>query len=148
MSQLLHGKKEEKKGDGGSASSQTERNWEYPRQKRGPAAKKASLDKLKEKLRKRKQQSIHDPSEEEDQWGIAPSQGELDELAGEGEISKLNGLGNGEFEYVRKGLLIDAGASVCGAPEEDIGDEKICPPEGQLEYSTANAQTIFQRRHC
>ena len=52
----------------------------------------------------RKQQSIHDPSEEEDEWEIAPSQGELDELVGEGEINELNGLGNGEVEYVRKDL--------------------------------------------
>jgi hypothetical protein len=142
LSQLHLGKKG-KKGEDGSASSQTERNWEYPRQKKGPVAKKASLEKLKEKQRKKKQQSIHDPSEEEDEdWEIAPNQGELDELAGEGEINELNGLGDGEFEYIRKNLLIDTGASICGTPKEDIGDEKIYPPEGQSEFSTANAQTI------
>ena len=92
---------------------------------------------------------MQDPSEEEDEARkveeereIMPNQGELDELADEGEINELNGLENGEYEYVRKNLLIDTGASICGTPEEDIGEEKIYPPEGQSEFSAANAQTI------
>ena len=63
-------------------------------------------------------------------------------MIGEGEINELNGLEDEEYEYVRKNLLIDTGASVCGTPAEDIGEEKVYPPEGQSEFSAANAQTI------
>ncbi len=43
----------EKKGEGGSASSQAERNWDYPRQKKGPVAKKAVAGQTERKQRKK-----------------------------------------------------------------------------------------------
>ena len=74
---------------------------------------------------------------------IGSSKGEDDwEVAGVGDVNELNGIDDAEYEYVRKNLLIDSGASICGTPKEDIGNETVHPPEGQAEFSTANAQTV------